>query len=57
MGKHQYQDCAILYRTNAQSRAFEEKCIKKSVPYRLVGGVNFYQRQEIKDSFSLFKDN
>ena len=39
MGKHQYQDCAILYRTNAQSRVFEEKCIKKSVPYRLVGGV------------------
>lgn len=48
-GKHQYQDCAILYRMNAQSRAFEEKCIAKSVPYRLVGGVNFYQRQEVKD--------
>ena len=55
MGKHQYQDCAILYRTNAQSRAFEEKCIKKSVPYRLVGGVNFYQRQEIKDILAYLK--
>lgn len=55
MGKCQYQDCAILYRTNAQSRAFEEKCIKKSVPYRLVGGVNFYQRQEIKDILAYLK--
>lgn len=55
MGNHQYQDCAILYRTNAQSRAFEEKCIKKSVPYRLVGGVNFYQRQEIKDILAYLK--
>lgn len=55
MGKHQYQDCAILYRTNAQSRVFEEKCIKKSVPYRLVGGVNFYQRQEIKDILAYLK--
>ena len=55
MGKYQYQDCAILYRTNAQSRAFEEKCIKKSVPYRLVGGVNFYQRQEIKDILAYLK--
>ena len=55
MGKHQYQDCAILYRTNAQSRAFEEKCIKKSVPIRLVGGVNFYQRQEIKDILAYLK--
>lgn len=55
MGKHQYQDCAILYRTNAQSRAFEEKCIKKSVPYRLVGGVNFYQGQEIKDILAYLK--
>lgn len=55
MGKYQYQDCAILYRTNAQSRVFEEKCIKKSVPYRLVGGVNFYQRQEIKDILAYLK--
>ena len=55
MGKCQYQDCAILYRTNAQSRAFEEKCIKNSVPYRLVGGVNFYQRQEIKDILAYLK--
>ena len=54
-GKYHYQDCAILYRTNAQSRAFEEKCIAKSVPYRLVGGVNFYQRQEIKDILAYLK--
>lgn len=54
-GKRCYRDHAILYRTNAQSRAFEEKCIAKSVPYRLVGGVNFYQRQEIKDILAYLK--
>ena len=45
----QYGDCAVLYRTNAQSRILEEKCVTYNVPYRLVGGVNFYQRKEIKD--------
>ncbi len=50
-----YNDCAILYRTNAQSRAFEEKCIAYNVPYRLIGGVNFYQRQEIKDILAYLK--
>ena len=50
-----YTDYAVLYRTNAQSRAFEEKCIEMNVPYRLVGGVNFYQRQEIKDLLAYLK--
>lgn len=47
--KRSYGEQAILYRTNAQSRLFEERCVKLNVPYRLVGGVNFYQRKEIKD--------
>lgn len=46
---YSYKDQAILYRTNAQSRLLEERCVKLSIPYRLVGGVNFYQRREIKD--------
>ena len=50
-----FQDCAILYRTNAQSRLLEEKCILHNVPYRLVGGINFYQRKEIKDILSYLK--
>lgn len=50
-----YEDCAVLYRTNAQSRLLEEKCISCSVPYRLVGGVNFYQRKEIKDMLAYLK--
>ena len=50
-----YQDSAVLYRTNAQSRLLEEKCIAGNVPYRLVGGVNFYQRKEIKDILSYLK--
>jgi len=50
-----YQDCAILYRTNAQSRLLEEKCIAHNVPYRMVGGVNFYQRKEIKDILAYLK--
>lgn len=44
-----YNEFAILYRTNAQSRILEEKLIQRNVPYKLVGGVNFYQRKEIKD--------
>ena len=51
----EYQDYAILYRTNAQSRLLEEKCIEHNVPYRLVGGINFYQRKEIKDILSYLK--
>ncbi len=50
-----YQDCAVLYRTNAQSRLLEEKCIACNVPYRLIGGVNFYQRKEIKDVLAYLK--
>lgn len=53
--KCDYQDCAVLYRTNAQSRLIEEKCLQQNVPYRLVGGVNFYQRKEIKDILAYLK--
>lgn len=45
----QYQDFAVLYRTNAQSRAIEETFIRYAIPYRIVGGVRFYERKEIKD--------
>lgn len=45
----EYSEMAILYRTNAQSRAFEEELIRNAVPYKLVGGVRFYERKEIKD--------
>ena len=54
-GGRSYEDCAVLYRTNAQSRLIEEKCIQHNIPYRLVGGVNFYQRKEIKDILSYLK--
>lgn len=47
-----YKETAILYRTNAQSRRFEEMCVSFSVPYTLVGGVQFYERREIKDVLS-----
>ena len=50
-----WKDYAILYRTNAQSRIFEEKCVAYNLPYRLVGGVNFYQRKEIKDVLCYLK--
>lgn len=53
--QYPYEDCAVLYRTNAQSRLLEEKCIANNVPYRLVGGVNFYQRKEIKDILAYLK--
>lgn len=48
-GEADYSDFAILYRTNAQSRVFEEKLVGANIPYRIVGAVNFYQRREIKD--------
>ena len=48
-GRYHYGDCAVLYRTNAQSRLFEEKLLLANVPYKIVGGVNFYARREIKD--------
>ncbi len=50
-----YEDYAVLYRTNAQSRLLEERCIAADLPYRLVGGVNFYQRKEIKDVLAYLK--
>ena len=52
---YSYKDCAVLYRTNAQSRALEERFIVANVPYRVYGGVNFYQRKEIKDILAYLK--
>ncbi|MBO4410866.1 MAG: UvrD-helicase domain-containing protein [Lachnospiraceae bacterium] len=54
-GAYDYRDFAVLYRTNNQSRLFEEKCIGLNVPYTIVGGVNFYQRSEIKDLIAYVK--
>lgn len=54
-GKCSYGDCAILYRTNAQSRLFEERFVVSNLPYRVVGGVNFYARKEIKDLLAYLK--
>ena len=54
-GLCQYRDCAILYRTNAQSRLFEEKFINANIHYKIVGGVNFYARKEIKDLLCYLK--
>ena len=53
--KADYGDCAVLYRTNAQSRMLEERFIMKSIPYQVVGGVNFYSRKEIKDILAYLK--
>ncbi len=50
-----YQNFAILYRTNAQSRLFEEKLVQNNIPYKLIGGINFYQRKEIKDLLCYLK--
>lgn len=50
-----YGDCAVLYRTNAQSRMLEERFIMKGIPYQVVGGVNFYARKEIKDILAYLK--
>lgn len=54
-GECAYNDNAILYRTNAQSRIFEEKFVTVNIPYKIVGGVNFYARREIKDLLSYLK--
>lgn len=50
-----YSDFAILYRTNSQSRSFEEELRKQNIPYRLYGGLSFYQRKEIKDIIAYFR--
>lgn len=54
-GEASYSDCAVLYRTNAQSRLFEEKFLLGNIPYKIVGGVNFYARKEIKDMLAYLK--
>lgn len=54
-GNYEYKECAILYRTNAQSRLFEEKFLLANIPYKIVGGVNFYARKEIKDLLAYLK--
>ena len=53
--KCQYSDFAILYRTNSQSRSFEEQMRKDGIPYRIYGGLSFYQRKEIKDVIAYFR--
>lgn len=55
LGKKDWQDFAVLYRTHAQSRILEETCLHEGIPYRLVGGTRFYQRREIKDILSFLK--
>ncbi|MDD6571925.1 MAG: UvrD-helicase domain-containing protein [Thermoflexaceae bacterium] len=52
---YSYKDCAVLYRTNAQSRTLEERFVAANIPYRVYGGVNFYQRKEIKDILAYLK--
>ena len=54
-GDYHYGDYAVLYRTNAQSRLFEERFIVSNIPYKIVGGVNFYARKEIKDLLAYLK--
>ncbi len=54
-GRADYRDCAVLYRTNAQSRLLEERFIMEGIPYDVVGGVNFYSRKEIKDVLAYLK--
>ena len=53
--KYSYNDCVILYRTNAQSRSLEEMLLNYNTPYRIIGGVRFYERREIKDTLAYLK--
>ena len=55
LSRTSYSDCAVLYRTNAQSRAIEESFISASIPYRIVGGVKFYDRREIRDALAYLR--
>ena len=55
MKKKKYEDFAILYRTNAQSRIFEESLRRNDIPYKIFGGTRFYDRKEIKDMLSYLK--
>src|SRR6478752_1339991 len=54
-GKARYADCAVFYRTNAQSRAFEEVFIRLGLPYKVVGGVRFYERREVRDAIAYLR--
>jgi DNA helicase II / ATP-dependent DNA helicase PcrA len=54
-GEYRYQDCAVMYRTNAQSRALEEAFVRSELPYQIVGGTRFYERKEIKDAMSILR--
>jgi DNA helicase-2/ATP-dependent DNA helicase PcrA len=56
-GSGRFSDCAIMYRTNAQSRAFEEALARRRIPYVLVGGMRFYERREIKDMLAWMRLN
>ena len=54
-GGHRYGDAAVFYRTNAQSRAFEEAFIRVGMPYKVVGGVRFYERREVRDAIAYLR--
>lgn len=54
-GEYDAKDCAVLYRTNAQSLAFENACRKHNMPYIIVGGMSFYKRKEVKDTYAYLK--
>jgi DNA helicase-2/ATP-dependent DNA helicase PcrA len=53
--KYSLRDCVVAYRINAQSRALEEACLRYGIPYRLIGGVRFYQRREVKDALAYLR--
>ncbi len=54
-GKLRFKDCAVMYRTNAQSRPLEEAFIRSDIPYQLIGGTRFYERREIKDAMAILR--